>query len=123
MQIVTPHHTAALGYGITKTDLPEPTAKPRIVVFVDFGQSSLQVAVVAFVKGKLIVKGTAYDRNLGGRDFDEVLVNHYVNEFNAKYKLDIRSSAKAVYRLRQGCEKVKKVGLEGNIPFTRASKY
>lgn len=61
------------------------------------------------MKGKLIVKGTAYDRNLGGRDFDEVLVQHYIKEFDAKYKLDINSSAKAVYRLRQGCEKVKKV--------------
>ncbi|KAI9203611.1 heat shock protein 70 family [Polychytrium aggregatum] len=102
---------AALAYGITKTDLPDPAAntKPRNVVFVDLGFSSYQVAVVSFVKGKLTVKGTAYDRNFGGRDFDEVLVQHFIKEFDAKYKLDIKSSPKAVFRLRQGCEKVKKI--------------
>ncbi|KAI8848590.1 heat shock protein 70 family [Chytridium lagenaria] len=104
---------SALGYGITKLDLPDltvdPKAKPRNVVFFDLGHSSLQVAVVQFVKGKLVVKGTAYDRNLGGREFDEVLVDYYVKEFDAKYKMNIRGNAKALFRLRQGCEKVKKV--------------
>jgi heat shock 70kDa protein 4 len=104
---------AALAYGITKTDLPDPTldanVKPRTVLFVDLGHSSYQVSIVQFIKGKLTVKATAYDRNLGGRDFDEVLVDHYVEEFNAKYKMDIRSSGKALFRLRQGCEKVKKI--------------
>ncbi|KAJ3098342.1 adenyl-nucleotide exchange factor sse1 [Phlyctochytrium planicorne] len=104
---------SALGYGITKLDLPDPTVnpdiKPRTVLFFDLGHSSLQVAVVQFVKGKLVVKGTAFDRNLGGRDFDEVLVDYYVKEFDAKYKMDIRSNGKALFRLAQGCEKVKKV--------------
>ncbi|KAI8918865.1 heat shock protein 70 family [Entophlyctis helioformis] len=103
---------SALGYGITKTDLPDPAdpkTKPRNVVFVDLGHSSYQVAVVSFVKGKLVVKGTAWDRNLGGRDFDQVIVDHYIKEFNAKYKMDIGSNAKAVFRLRQAAEKVKKI--------------
>ncbi|KAI9096909.1 heat shock protein 70 family [Phlyctochytrium arcticum] len=101
--------SAALGYGITKTDLPEAGAKPKIVVFFDCGWSSTQVSVVSFIKGKLIVKGTAFDRNLGGRDLDQVLVEHYAKEFTTKYKIDINSNAKARFRLRQGCEKVKKI--------------
>ncbi|KAJ3155150.1 adenyl-nucleotide exchange factor sse1 [Geranomyces variabilis] len=103
---------SALGYGITKLDLPDatdPKHKPRNVVFYDLGHSSCQVSVVSFVKGKLVVKGTAYDRNLGGRDFDEVLVQHFAKEFTAKYKIDINSNAKAIFRLRQACEKVKKI--------------
>ncbi|KAI8915320.1 heat shock protein 70 family [Powellomyces hirtus] len=103
---------SALGYGITKLDLPDATdskVKPRIVVFFDLGHSSCQVSVVSFVKGKLVVKGTAYDRNLGGRDFDEVLVEHYAKEFTTKYKIDINSNGKAKFRLRQACEKVKKI--------------
>lgn len=64
---------------------------------------------MSFVKGKLTVKGTAFDRNLGGRDFDEVLVEKFITEFNAKYKFDLNSSAKAKFRLRTACEKVKKV--------------
>ncbi|KAJ3340463.1 adenyl-nucleotide exchange factor sse1 [Entophlyctis luteolus] len=117
LRIINDLTAAALGYGITKLDLPDPsadpTSKPRTVVFVDMGNSSYQVSVVQFVKGKLVVKGSAYDRNLGGRDFDEKIVDHYVEEFNKKYKMDIRSSPKALYRLRQGCEKVKKI-LSGN---------
>lgn len=102
---------SALGYGITKTDLPDPAnnEKPRNVVFVDFGYSSYQVAVVSFIKGKLIVKSTAYDRNLGGRNFDDAILEHYIKEFDSKYKLDIKSSKKAIFRLRTGIEKAKKI--------------
>lgn len=46
---------AALAYGIYKQDLPGPEEKPRNVVFVDMGHSSLQVAICAFNKGKLKV--------------------------------------------------------------------
>ncbi|CAG8494865.1 11263_t:CDS:2 [Acaulospora colombiana] len=98
---------AALGYGITKTDLPED--KPRNVVFVDIGHSSYSVTIVSFVKGQLTVKSTAYDRHLGGRNFDEVLVNHFVEVFKEKYKIDIRSNPRALFRLRTGVEKLKKV--------------
>jgi molecular chaperone DnaK (HSP70) len=45
----------ALAYGIYKQDLPEPDAKPRNVVFVDWGHSALQVSACAFHKGKLKV--------------------------------------------------------------------
>ena len=66
----------------------------------------LQVSIVAFKKGQLRVLSHAWDRNLGGRDFDEVLFEHFVKEFNAKYKLDIKSNARASFRLRTACEKV-----------------
>ena len=45
----------ALAYGIYKQDLPPPEEKPRNVVFVDIGHSAMQVAAVAFNKGKLKV--------------------------------------------------------------------
>ncbi|KAE8225021.1 hypothetical protein CF319_g2174 [Tilletia indica] len=98
----------ALGYGITKTDLPEAD-NPRHVVFCDFGHSSFQVAVVAFVKGQLTVLGTAHDRNLGGRDIDIALLNHFAEEFKGKYKIDVLSNPKAIFRLAAGCERLKKV--------------
>jgi heat shock protein 4 len=101
---------SALGYGITKTDLPEPSEnKPKHVCFVDLGHSSYQVSIVSFEKGKLVVKGTACDRNLGGRDYDQVLAKHYTEEFSKKYKIDINSNAKAKFRLLQACERVKKI--------------
>ncbi|CAD6890837.1 unnamed protein product [Tilletia controversa] len=98
----------ALGYGITKTDLPEAD-KPRHVVFCDFGHSSFQVAVVAFVKGQLTVLSTSHDRNLGGRDIDIALLNHFAEEFKGKYKIDVLSNPKAIFRLAAGCERLKKV--------------
>ena len=105
---------AALGYGITRLDLPEPHLKPRTVVFVDVGHANTQVAVVSFVKGKLVVKGTACDRDLGGRDFDEVLARHFCGEFKVSAKIDIASNPKGMTRLRANCEKVKKI-LSANL--------
>ncbi|EPQ29913.1 uncharacterized protein PFL1_02586 [Pseudozyma flocculosa PF-1] len=98
----------ALGYGITKTDLPD-SDNPRNVVFCDIGHSSYQVAVVSFVKGQLTVMGTAADRNFGGRDFDRALLLHFAEEFKGKYKIDVLSSPKATFRLAAGCERLKKV--------------
>ncbi|KAI3625449.1 hypothetical protein CBS9595_000810 [Malassezia furfur] len=98
----------ALGYGITKTDLPEPE-NPRNVVFVDIGHSNYQVSVVAFSKGQLTVLGASADPNFGGRNFDRALVEHFAEEFKGKYKIDVFSSPKAVFRLAAGCERLKKV--------------
>uniref|UniRef100_A0A8C7ETD5 Heat shock 70 kDa protein 4 n=1 Tax=Neovison vison TaxID=452646 RepID=A0A8C7ETD5_NEOVI len=99
----------ALAYGIYKQDLPALEEKPRNVVFVDMGHSSYQVSVCAFNKGKLKVLATAFDTTLGGRKFDEVLVNHFCEEFGKKYKLDIKSKIRALLRLSQECEKLKKL--------------
>lgn len=99
---------AALGYGITKTDLPEPE-NPRNVIFVDIGHSNYQVSVVAFSKGQLTVLGAAANPNFGGRNFDRALVEHFAEEFKGKYKIDVFSSPKAVFRLAAGCERLKKV--------------
>ncbi len=46
---------SALAYGLYKQDLPVEPEKPRNVVFVDMGYSSLQVAICSFQKGKLTV--------------------------------------------------------------------
>ena len=66
-----------------------------------------QVSVVSFKKGQLQVKAHAWDRDLGGRDFDEVLFDYFVNKFDEQYKVDIRSSPRASFRLRLACEKVR----------------
>ncbi|XP_043837902.1 heat shock 70 kDa protein 4 [Dromiciops gliroides] len=99
----------ALAYGIYKQDLPALEEKPRNVVFVDMGHSAYQVSVCAFNKGKLKVLATAFDPTLGGRKFDEMLVNHFCEEFGKKYKLDIKSKIRALLRLSQECEKLKKL--------------
>ncbi|KAK9536746.1 hypothetical protein VZT92_006509 [Zoarces viviparus] len=99
----------SLAYGIYKQDLPAPEEKPRIVVFVDVGHSGYQVSVCAFNKGKLKILATAFDLELGGKAFDDILVNHFCEEFGKKYKLDVKSKPRALVRLFQECEKLKKL--------------
>ncbi|PBP26043.1 hsp70-like protein [Diplocarpon rosae] len=100
---------AALGYGITKTDLPTGDEKPRRVAFVDIGHSNYTVSIVEFRKGELAVKSTAYDRHFGGRDFDKAIVDHLAAEFKEKYKIDIKSHPKALVRVHAAAEKLKKI--------------
>ncbi|KAM6438976.1 heat shock protein 105 kDa isoform 2-T2 [Rhynochetos jubatus] len=99
----------ALNYGIYKQDLPAPEEKPRIVVFVDMGHSAFQVSACAFNKSKLKVLGTAFDPFLGGRNFDAKLVDYFCAEIKAKYKLDPKAKVRALLRLYQECEKLKKL--------------
>ncbi|TFK82527.1 heat shock protein 70 [Polyporus arcularius HHB13444] len=108
LRLINDTTAVAFGYGITKSDLPEPE-NPKHVAFVDVGHSSMSVSIVAFSKGQLTVKSTAYDRHVGGRDIDYALVKHFATEFKEKYKIDVMSNPKAMFRLTAGCDRVKKV--------------
>jgi heat shock protein 4 len=108
LRIINDTTAVALGYGITKSDLPDPE-NPRHVMFIDAGHSNLTATVVAFSKNQLHVKSSASDRHLGGRDIDLALVQHFATEFKTKYKIDVLSNPKATFRLVAGCEKLKKV--------------
>ena len=68
LRIMNDTTAAALGYGITKLDLPGPEEKPRRVAFVDVGHSNYTCSIVEFKKGELAVKATAFDRHFGGRN-------------------------------------------------------
>ncbi|KAI8981464.1 heat shock protein 70 family [Pilobolus umbonatus] len=107
LRLINDTTAAALGYGITKTDLPEE--KPRIVAFVDIGHSSYTCSIVSFLKGQLTVRGTAFDEHFGGRDFDDVLVSKLAEQFKEKYKIDVYTNKKALLRLRVAAERCKKV--------------
>ncbi|EAQ88215.1 hypothetical protein CHGG_04834 [Chaetomium globosum CBS 148.51] len=109
LRLINDTTAAALGYGITKLDLPAADEKPRRVAFVDVGYSDYSCSIVEFKKGELAVKGNAYDRHLGGRDFDRALVEHLQKEFLGKYKIDIFSNPKALTRVYAAAEKLKKV--------------
>lgn len=109
LRLINDTTAVALAYGIYKQDLPTPEERPRNVVFVDMGHSSFQVSIAAFNKGKLKVLATTFDPYLGGRNFDEVLADYFCDEFKSKYKLNVRENPRAVLRLHQECEKLKKL--------------
>ncbi|XP_038713694.1 heat shock 70 kDa protein 15-like [Tripterygium wilfordii] len=103
------HETTAtaLAYGIYKTDLPEN--EQLNVAFVDIGHASMQVCIAGFKKGQLKILAHSFDRSLGGRDFDEVLFQHFAAKFKVDYHIDVFQNARACLRLRTACEKLKKV--------------
>jgi heat shock protein 4 len=109
LRLINDTTAVALGYGITKLDLPGPEEKPRRVVFVDIGHSNYTASVVEFRKGELTVKSTAWDRHFGGRYFDKAIVDHFAKEFKEKFKIDINENAKARFRVIAGVEKLKKI--------------
>ena len=109
LRLINDTTATALGYGITKLDLPTAEEKPRRVCFVDIGHSTYSCSIVEFRKGELTVKSTTYDRHFGGRNFDKALIDHFAKEFKEKYKIDIYTNPKAVVRVAAAAEKMKKV--------------
>jgi len=103
------HETTAtaLAYGIFKTS--EFTDQPTNVAFIDVGHSAMQVCIVQFTKSGLKILSTGFDRNLGGRNFDEVMFDHFCEEFKATKKIDVRSNPRASLRLKIAIEKLKKI--------------
>lgn len=97
----------ALSYGFYKQDLPAIEEKPRNVIFVDFGNASLQVSAVAFNKNKLKMLCSAWDQ-IGGRDFDVILANYFAEDILARYKVDGRKNPRAWLRLLAETDKLKK---------------
>lgn len=109
LKVMNDTTAVSLAYGIYKQDLPAETEKSRNVVFVDVGYSAVQVVATAFNKGKLKVLAVLSEPSLGGRDFDMLLVDHFVQEWKTKYKIDVPSRMKAYIRLTEECEKLKKL--------------
>ncbi|CAM0909445.1 unnamed protein product [Alopecurus aequalis] len=100
----------ALCYGLYRSDLGVPAgAGPTYVAFVDVGHSDTQAGVVAFDPLGMKVLSHGFDADLGGRDFDEVLFEHFAEEFRDRYRIDVLGNVKASMRLRAACEKAKKV--------------
>ncbi|RDX91229.1 Heat shock 70 kDa protein 16, partial [Mucuna pruriens] len=102
----------ALSYGMYKTDFC--SSGLVYVAFIDIGHSDTQVSIASFEFGKMKILSHAFDRNLGGRDFDEVLFSYFAAKFKEEYGIEVYANAKACIRLRAACEKLKKV-LSANL--------
>lgn len=108
----------ALGWGITKTDLPGPEETPRRVAFIDVGASNYSCSIVEFKKGELAVKSCVSDRHFGGRNIDKAITDHFAKEWKEKFKVDINENPKARTRAIAAAEKLKKVlSANANAPI------
>ena len=74
----------------------------------DLGGGTFDVSMLKIEDGIFEVKSTAGDTHLGGEDFDNRMVDHFVNEFKRKHKKDLTGNKRALRRLRTACERAKR---------------
>merc|ERR1712190_20326 len=104
-RIINEPTAAAIAYGLEKKG---KTAGEQNVLIFDLGGGTFDVSILALDDGIFEVKATAGDTHLGGEDFDNRLVNHFITEFKRKNKKDITGNKRALRRLRTACEKAKR---------------
>jgi len=103
LRIINEPTAAAIAYGLDKK-----TEGEKNVLIFDLGGGTFDVSLLTIEDGIFEVKATAGDTHLGGEDFDNRLVNHFVQEFKRKYKKDISTNPRSLRRLRTACERAKR---------------
>ncbi|KAJ7251953.1 heat shock cognate 70 [Mycena rebaudengoi] len=103
LRIINEPTAAAIAYGLDR----QSTGERNVLIF-DLGGGTFDVSLLSIEGGIFEVKATAGDTHLGGEDFDNRLVNHFIQEFKRKYKKDLSTNMRAVRRLRTACERAKR---------------
>ena len=105
LRIINEPTAAAIAYGLTL----EKSDEERNVLIFDLGGGTFDVSLLVIDGGVFEVKATAGDTHLGGEDFDQRIMDHFVQEFSRKHnKKDITSNKRAMRRLRTACETAKR---------------
>lgn len=117
-RIINKPTAAALAYGVDKeTD-------QKIMVY-DLGGGTFDVSIIEMGDGVQEVLATAGNNRLGGDDFDQRLINYFVEEFKKENGIDLSGDKMAMQRLKEAAEKAK-IELSGmtqanvNLPFITA---
>jgi len=103
MRIINEPTAAAIAYGLDK----KSEGEKNILIF-DLGGGTFDVSILTIEDGIFEVKSTAGDTHLGGEDFDNRMVNHFVQEFKRKHRKDLTSNKRSLRRLRTACERAKR---------------
>ena len=103
LRIINEPSAAAITYGLGK----RITGERNVLVF-DLGGGTLDVSLLTVEEGIFEVKAVAGDAHLGDEDFDNRLVDYYVQEFEREAKKDLSSNPRALRRLRTACERAKR---------------
>ncbi len=117
-RIINEPTAAALAYGLDKGK------EEKIVVF-DLGGGTFDVSILELGDGVFEVKSTNGDTHLGGEDFDNRIVNHFLEVFKKEQGIDLKGDNAAMQRLKDEAEKAKKElsstpQVEINLPFLTA---
>merc|ERR1711931_430457 len=102
MRIINEPTAAAIAYGMDKKD-----GEKNILVF-DLGGGTFDVSLLTIDNGVFEVVATNGDTHLGGEDFDQRVMDHFIKLFKKKFGKDIRKNNRAVQKLRREVEKAKR---------------
>merc|ERR1711863_83433 len=105
LRIINEPTAAAIAYGLDKKK--GTTAESNVLIF-DLGGGTFDVSILTIEDGIFEVKSTAGDTHLGGEDFDNRMVDHFMKEFKRKHKKDMKGNKRALRRLRTACERAKR---------------
>merc|ERR1712214_242527 len=105
LRIINEPTAAAIAYGLDKKK--GSSAEANVLIF-DLGGGTFDVSILTIEDGIFEVKSTAGDTHLGGEDFDNRMVDHFLKEFQRKHKKDMSQNKRAVRRLRTACERAKR---------------
>ena len=119
-RIINEPTAAALAYGL------EGGKDEKIAVF-DLGGGTFDVSILELGDGVFEVRSTNGDTHLGGEDFDNKIVNHFLDIFKKEEGIDLRNDKEAMQRLKDEAEKAKKElsstnQTEINLPFITADE-
>uniref|UniRef100_A0A7S4LGC8 Heat shock protein 70 n=1 Tax=Eutreptiella gymnastica TaxID=73025 RepID=A0A7S4LGC8_9EUGL len=101
IRIINEPTAAAIAYGLNKA------GEKNILVF-DLGGGTFDVSLLTIDDGFFEVVATNGDTHLGGEDFDNRLMKHFLDILKKKYKKDISKDQKALARLKKGAEIAKR---------------
>ena len=101
-RIINEPTAAAIAYGLDKKG-----SEQNVLIF-DLGGGTFDVSILSIEDGVFEVKATAGDTHLGGEDFDNLMVQYFVQEFRKKYNKDLSTNQRALRRLRTACERAKR---------------
>merc|ERR1711902_176336 len=104
LRIINEPTAAAIAYGLDKK---KGRGECNVLIF-DLGGGTFDVSILSIEGGIFEVKSTAGDTHLGGEDFDNRMVDHFVSEFKRKHKKDLSGNKRALRRLRTACERAKR---------------
>ncbi|KAL0003082.1 hypothetical protein SO802_016863 [Lithocarpus litseifolius] len=105
LRIINEPTAAAIVYGLDK---PSSIGKRNVLIF-DLGGGTADVSLLTIGNDIFEVKAVAGDTHLGGEDFDNRMVKHFVEKFERQHKVDISGNSRALRRLRTACEKAKRI--------------
>ncbi|KAL1960365.1 hypothetical protein VTO42DRAFT_8325 [Malbranchea cinnamomea] len=102
LRVVNEPTAAAIAYGLDKT------GDERQIIVYDLGGGTFDVSLLSVDNGAFEVLATAGDTHLGGEDFDQRVINHFVKKYNKEHNVDITKDAKTMGKLKREVEKAKR---------------